>query len=163
MNEHQGTGNVSQSAMKAGMSRPTARKYLAGGQEPEAQQARHDWRTRPDPFQAVWTDILLWLQKEPDGTAKVLLQKLNDKYPGQFKDKLLRTLQRRIGEWRSSMARRLVLGGVEEWNDVQAIAAVVPLAGQAALRLATLASAQPVPQGEQVWGTEPSETVKTSF
>jgi hypothetical protein len=61
------------------------------------------------------------------------------------------------------MARRLVLGGVEEWNDVQAIAAVVPLAGQAALRLATLASAQPVPQGEQVWGTEPSETVKTSF
>ena len=139
---------------RSGEARATHRK--------DAPKARN-WRTRADPFQDVWTDILLWLQKEPDGTAKVLLQKLNDKYPGQFNDKLLRTLQRRIGEWRSSMARRLVLGGVEEWNDVQAIAAVVPLAGQAALRLATLASAQPVPQGEQVWGTEPSETVKTSF
>ena len=139
---------------RSGEARATHRK--------DAPKARN-WRTRADPFQNVWTDILLWLQKEPDGTAKVLLQKLNDKYPGQFNDKLLRTLQRRIGEWRSSMARRLVLGGVEEWNDVQAIAAVVPLAGQAALRLATLASAQPVPQGEQVWGNEPGETVKTSF
>jgi hypothetical protein len=93
---------------------------------------------------------LLWLQKEPDCTAKVMLQILDGKYPGQFGGKLLRTLQRRIGEWRRTMARRLVLGGVEEWNDVQAVAADVPLAGQAALRLATLASAQPAPQGEQV-------------
>lgn len=126
---------------RSGEARPTHRK--------EEPKARH-WRTRADPFKNVWTDILLWLQKEPDCTAKVMLQRLDDKYPGQFGGKLLRTLQRRIGEWRRSMARRLVLGGVEEWNDVQAVAADVPLAGQAALRLATLASAQPAPQGEQV-------------
>jgi hypothetical protein len=74
---------------------------------------------------------LFWLQKEPDTIAKVMLQKLEEKYPGQFCSKLLRTLQRRIGEWRRTMARRLVLGGVEEWADVQAIAATVPPVGQA--------------------------------
>ena len=99
---------------RQGEARPTHRK-----EEPKARY----WRTREDPFNAVWTDILLWLQEEPDTIAKVLLQKLNEKYPGQFTDKVLRTLQRRIGEWRRTMARRLVLGGVEERNDVQAIAA----------------------------------------
>ena len=126
---------------RSGEARPTHRK--------EEPKARH-WRTRADPFKNVWTDILLWLQKEPDCTAKVMLQRLDDKYPGQFCGKLLRTLQRRIGEWPRSMARRLVLGGVKEWNDMQAVAADAPLAGQAALRLAPLASAQPAPQGEQV-------------
>ena len=61
---------------------------------------------------------MLWLQKEPDITAKDLLRKLDGKYPGQFGSRLLRTLQRRIGEWRGTMARRLVFGGVEERNDV---------------------------------------------
>ena len=77
----------------------------------------------------VWTDILFWLQKEPDSIAKMILQKLDEKYPGQFGNKLLRTLQRRIGEWRRTMARKLVFGGVVERNDVQAIAANVPPAG----------------------------------
>ena len=87
------------------------------------------WRTREDPFKDVWTDILLWLQKEPDSSAKLILQKLEEKYPGQFDNKLLRTLQRRVGEWRRTMARRLVFGGVEERNDVQAVAAIVSVAG----------------------------------
>ena len=82
------------------------------------------WRTREDPFKDVWTDILLWLQKEPDSIAKTILQRLDEKYPGQFGTKLLRTLQRRIGEWRQTMARRLVLGGVEKRHDVQAVAAI---------------------------------------
>ena len=72
---------------------------------------------------------MLWLQKEPDTTAKDLLQKLGEKYPGQFNHKLLRTLQQRVGEWRRTMARRLVFGGVEECNDVQAVAATVSVAG----------------------------------
>ena len=28
------------------------------------------WRTRKDPFEGVWSDVLLWLQQEPDATAK---------------------------------------------------------------------------------------------
>ena len=32
---------------------------------------RH-WRTRKDPFEEVWYDVLCWLQQEPDTTAKAL-------------------------------------------------------------------------------------------
>jgi hypothetical protein len=105
---------------RMGEVRPTHRKA--------APKARH-WRTREDPFKNVWADILLWLQHEPDHTAKVLLDRLSEKYPGQFSQKLLRTLQRRVGEWRRIMARRLILGGLEEQKDVQPVAACVPLKG----------------------------------
>ena len=37
-----------------------------------ARLPRH-WRTREDPFEGVWCDVLLWLQKDPDTTAKDLL------------------------------------------------------------------------------------------
>jgi hypothetical protein len=51
---------------------------------------------------------LLWIQKKPDSSAKLILQnlqKLDEKYPGQFVNKLTRTLQRQFGEWRGTMAR----------------------------------------------------------
>jgi hypothetical protein len=117
---------------RMGEARPTHRKDAA---------RPHYWRTREDPFKNVWTDILLWLQKEPDSIAKVLLQRLSEKYPGQFSPKVLRTLQRRISEWRRTMARRLVFGGVEEQKAVEPVAAFVLPVGKATLRLATLASA----------------------
>jgi hypothetical protein len=84
----------------------------------------HYWRTREDPFKNAWSDLLVWLQKEPDHTAKILLERLNAKYPGEYGPKLLRTLQRRVGEWRRIMARRLILGEVEEQTDVQPVAPV---------------------------------------
>ena len=120
---------------RLGEVRPTHRK--------ETPKARH-WRTREDPFQKVWTDILIWLQKEPDTTAKTLLERLIAKYPGQYDPKLLRTLQRRVGEWRRTMARKLVFAGVTEGENVRPIAAASPT-GKAPLRLATLASAGPSP------------------
>jgi hypothetical protein len=107
---------------RLGEARPTHRKGEG--------KARY-WRTREDPFKDVWTDILLWLQKEPDTIAKVILERLSDKYPGKFDSKLLRTLQRRIGEWRRTMARKLVFGGVEERNDVQAVVVPSPPAASA--------------------------------
>ena len=60
---------------------------------------RH-WRTRKDPFEGVWCDVLLWLQKDPDTNAKDLLAKLREAYPGRFGDAHLRTLQRRVKDWR---------------------------------------------------------------
>ena len=45
---------------------------------------RH-WRTRKDPFEGVWCDVLLWLQKDPDTNAKDLLAKLREVYPGRFR------------------------------------------------------------------------------
>ena len=68
------------------------------------------WRTRKDPFEGVWPEILLWLQAEPDATAKSLWARLEGKYPGQFPEGQLRTLQRRIRDWRRVMARMLIYG-----------------------------------------------------
>jgi hypothetical protein len=68
------------------------------------------WRTRQDPFEKVWPEILLWLQDNPDASAKSLLERLDQKYPGQFPEGQLRTLQRRVRDWRRVMARNLVHG-----------------------------------------------------
>ena len=59
-------------------------------------------------FEGVWCDVLLWLQKDPDSNAKDLLAKLREAYPGRFSDAHLRTLQRRVKDWRGVMAKRLV-------------------------------------------------------
>ena len=68
---------------------------------------RH-WRTRKDPFEGVWCDVLLWLQKDPDTNAKDLLARLREAHPGRFGDAQLRTLQRRVKDWRGVMAKKLV-------------------------------------------------------
>jgi hypothetical protein len=68
----------------------------------------HYWRTHEDAFEGVWYEVLDWLQQEPDVTAKSLLKRLQYKYPGRFVDGQLRTLQRRVKEWRKIMARELV-------------------------------------------------------
>ncbi len=54
--------------------------------------------------------VLIWLQSEPEATAKSLLERLEQAYPGQFPEGQLRTLQRRVREWRRVMARELVYG-----------------------------------------------------
>jgi len=68
---------------------------------------RH-WRTRKDPFETVWLDVLRWLQHDPDSTAKELLERLQREHPGTFSDGQLRTLQRRVRQWRQIMARKPV-------------------------------------------------------
>jgi hypothetical protein len=75
----------------------------------------HDWRTRKDPFEAVWSEVLLWLQDEPDASAKQLFDRLRNKYPAHgFKAGQLRTLQRRVRQWRQVMAKKLVFGSIPE-------------------------------------------------
>jgi hypothetical protein len=86
---------------RQGEARPTHRKSAS---TPRA------WRTRKDPFESVWPEILLWLQEAPDATAKSLFERLDKKYPDRFPEGQLRTLQRRIRDWRRVMARNLVHG-----------------------------------------------------
>jgi hypothetical protein len=73
----------------------------------KSSKPRH-WRTRKDPFKSVWLDVLGWLQKEPDSTAKALFERLQREHPGSFQDGQLRTLQRRVREWRGIMAKKLL-------------------------------------------------------
>jgi len=84
---------------------------------------RH-WRTRKDPFEAVWYDILDWLQRDPDATAKELFGRLQGQYPGAFSNGQLRTLQRRVKEWRQMMAKKLVyacMDGAVEKPEIRAV------------------------------------------
>ena len=69
-----------------------------------------NWRTREDPFASVWEEVKTWLEAEPDATAKALFFRLMDKYPNTYKTSQLRTLQRRVKDWRRTMARRLIFG-----------------------------------------------------
>ena len=85
--------------MRIGRRRPTHRK----GPRPP----RH-WRTRPDPFAVEWPRVVTWLESEPDRTAKELFARLRQEQPGTFIDGQVRTLQRRVKEWRTLAARRLV-------------------------------------------------------
>ena len=87
---------------KAGEVRPTHRK--------PAQPAR-TWRTRQDPFAEVWPQVLSWLEAEPDVTAKALFIRLLELHPDDFNPGQLRTLQRRVREWRQRMARALIFCG----------------------------------------------------
>ena len=71
------------------------------------------WRTRPDPFEGVWCEILHWLQQYPDITGSGLLNRLMDRYPGRYSRSQLRTLQRRVREWRGVIAKKLVNASAE--------------------------------------------------
>ena len=72
------------------------------------------WRTRTDPFEDVWPEVLGWLQNEPETTAKELLERLEQGHPGDFRSGQLRTLQRRVREWRHAIAMELIYAGAGE-------------------------------------------------
>jgi len=95
-------------AWRDGEVRPTHRHH--------PQPHRH-WRTRIDPFEAVWPGVCVWLDAEPDRTAKELFQRLQRAHPDVFPDGQLRTLQRRIKDWRAATARRLVFVGQRRGDE----------------------------------------------
>jgi len=62
----------------------------------------HDWKTRKDPFEAVWeSEVIPWLEQNPHLQSRTLLEELQRKHPEKYPDTLLRTLQRRIRKWRA--------------------------------------------------------------
>ncbi len=93
--------SVSVAAAKAGMSEKTARRYRDLGKLPGQVRPAHDWRTRPDPFEAVWAKVRGHLEREPRLEARTLFDALQREHPGQFADGQLRTLQRRVKTWRA--------------------------------------------------------------
>jgi hypothetical protein len=79
------------------------------------------WRTRPDPFADVWEEVEGWLRAAPERTAKAMFQELQDRHPGQFTDSQVRTLQRRVKEWRE----RSLVQFDAAWLDQDALAGAV--------------------------------------
>ena len=85
------------SAAKAGISVRSGRRIEKGEM---ADPQERSWRTRQDPFEAVWaSELVPLLTKEPSITGITLWDYLDEHYPGQYPEKLLRTLQRRVKHW----------------------------------------------------------------
>ena len=92
--------NISMSAIKAGLSRTTARNYLRQDDVMEQRQTPHTWRTREDPLEEIWPQALAMLGQTPELEAKALFEYLAQRHPGGVKAGLLRTFQRRVKLWR---------------------------------------------------------------
>ena len=89
-------------AAKAGMDVKTARRYLREDALPSETRTERTWRTRADPFDEVWQEIREQIQANPGLEAKTLFEALQRQYPARFGDGQLRTLQRRIKNWRAT-------------------------------------------------------------
>lgn len=66
------------------------------------------WRTRRDPFAEVWSEIEWELREEPSLEPKEILRRLQVRHPGQFPDQQIRTLQRRVRDWRLQQMKESV-------------------------------------------------------
>src|SRR5215471_14346507 len=89
-------------AAKAGLDPKTARKYRRLGKLPsEVRRMERNYRTRPNPFAAVWPRVEEQLTLNPGLLAKTVFAWLQAQYPGRFADGQVRTLQRRIKQWRA--------------------------------------------------------------
>ena len=90
-------------AAAAGMSERSARTWQDGPMPSSTKTAR-TWRTRTDPFAAIWaTEIEPFLRSDEDGElqATALMDELCRRRPGEFEPGQVRTLQRQIRRWRA--------------------------------------------------------------
>ena len=82
--------------------RPTHRKQPG---------ATHWWRSRVDPFEHTWPAVRQWLGSESSITARDIMERLAVMVPDAYASGAqLRTLQRRIKQWRAEKAKDLILG-----------------------------------------------------
>lgn len=102
MSEHEKTGNVTVSAMKADLHPQTARKYIRSGKAPEEQQAPHTWRTRSDPLEKVWPEAIAMLQDAPELQARTVFDHFLNLPNSALKESHLRTFFRRVRHWRAT-------------------------------------------------------------
>jgi hypothetical protein len=102
MEERRRTGKISQAATMVGIHRNTARKYINAGKLPSEMAKRRSWRTRDDPFAGDWSqEIEPRLIDAPELEAKTLFDHLCTIRPDKYQENQLRTLQRRLRDWRA--------------------------------------------------------------
>ena len=92
---------LTMAAAKAGLSRKTARKYLKSGKLPSQCQPERYWRTRSDPFESVWPEVEEILKRSPTVEGTAVFEYLCRQQEGAFQQGQLRTLQRRIKQWKA--------------------------------------------------------------
>ena len=97
-------GKTQQGAAAAsGVSERSVRTWRKGPL-PSEKKVKRRQRTRPDPFAAVWDEeIVPLLKADVEGilAAPTILEWLDERHPGSFGRSHLRTLQRRMRDWRT--------------------------------------------------------------
>ena len=98
-------GKTQQAAAAAsGISERSVRNWRQGPVPSEKKKDGRRQRTRPDPLAGVWAeDIEPLLLSDIDGvlSAPTILEWLDGRHPGRFGRSHLRTLQRRMRDWRA--------------------------------------------------------------
>jgi hypothetical protein len=97
---HEGE-TLERAALKSAMSENTARRYREGGPTKGARVPR-SYRTRPNPFEAVWPEVEKMLEAAPGLESKTIFGLLLERPENTFTDGQLRTLQRKIRQWRAA-------------------------------------------------------------
>jgi transposase InsO family protein len=88
-------------AAKAGISERSAQRIEVSEVLPSQREARA-WRTRADPLAPVWDgEVVPLLEADAMLNAVTLLEELQRRYPGSYGTNILRTLQRRVRQWRA--------------------------------------------------------------
>lgn len=92
------SGVLGTAAMKAGMHRATAARYVAAGHGPVHEQNRG--RRRPDPLTTIWPEAERVLADAPEVEAKALFEHVLARVGAPQAQRALRTFQRRVEAWR---------------------------------------------------------------
>ena len=101
MEEFSRHGQVELAALKAGMGRKAAAKYLRERRLPSDMSEPRTWRTREDPFDDCWKEVAARLAEAPELEGKALFEDLMQRNPERFHAGQLRTFQRRVKQWRA--------------------------------------------------------------
>lgn len=101
MEEMSKHGRIGLAALRAGLHRNTARRYVEAGQLPSELKQPRSWRTREDPFAEDWEEIAQRLTEAPELEARTLFEDLARRRPGRYQEGQLRTFQRRVKQWRA--------------------------------------------------------------
>jgi hypothetical protein len=97
--------NQETAAAKAGMDVKTARKYIKSRQLPSDMKNVRQWKTRPDAFEAHWSECVEMLETSPGLEAKTLLDYLIGQYPEHYRTSQIRTFRRRVSQWRAEYGK----------------------------------------------------------
>ena len=88
-------------AAKTGISVSSARRIESSVVLPSQRPPRH-WRTRADPLREIWeAEVVPMLSGAPSLMAVTVFEELQRRHPERLGESVLRTLQRRVRQWRA--------------------------------------------------------------
>ena len=100
--QHRSNLSQAAAAAKSGISERSARR-IEGADALPSQRRSRSWRTRDDPLADVWeVEVVPLLTVDSQLNAVTLLEELQRRHPGDYDEGVLRTLQRRIRQWRAT-------------------------------------------------------------